>query len=182
MKKDTAKLMTENKFWSIIKESGCGRNLEGKLSILPEDELFGFKYWWDYFCRISYKEDLWAVAYVVMNGCSEVGFDYFRFWLIARGREVFYHALEDADSLCNVFLQLRDPGFEDYPSQETLNYAVIHVIENVLGKDFEDEQKQYEMHNVSYPELEFEWDEGDEDSVRKTCPCTFDRWWHNDLF
>ena len=30
--------------------------------------------------------------------------------------------------------------------------------------------------------FDFEWDEDDEESIRKVCPRTFDKWWGNDVF
>jgi hypothetical protein len=47
----------------------------------------------------SYRADLWAAAYVINGGASDDGFDYFRGWLIAQGREVFRQALADPDGL-----------------------------------------------------------------------------------
>lgn len=135
MKKDPSKLMTEGRFWSIIEDSNHGRRLKECLAPLSEDELFGYMYWWTHFCNMSYRQDLCAVAYVVLGGCSDDSFDYFRFWLIARGREVFYKALEDADSLCDVFAKLEDPEDNDYPEQEELDYAVIEVLEERTGDE-----------------------------------------------
>jgi hypothetical protein len=43
----------------------------------------------------SYRSDLWAVAYVANGGASDDGFDYFRGWLLTRGRERFEAALRD---------------------------------------------------------------------------------------
>src|SRR5690242_19263203 len=43
---------------------------------------------WD-LMTVSYRADLWAVAYTVNGGASDDGFDYFRGWLIAQGRETF---------------------------------------------------------------------------------------------
>lgn len=55
MKKDASKLMTEEKFWEIIENSEHGNDLNECLEPLSEDELFGFRYWWEYFRNISYK-------------------------------------------------------------------------------------------------------------------------------
>jgi hypothetical protein len=43
----------------------------------------------------SYRWDLWGVAYIINGGCSDDGFDYFRGWLIAKGRTYFEAALAD---------------------------------------------------------------------------------------
>ena len=47
MKKDAAQLMIEEKFWTIIENSNRGRNLKEGLTTLSEEELFGFRYWWE---------------------------------------------------------------------------------------------------------------------------------------
>ena len=178
MKKDASKLMTEEKFWTIIGESDRGRKLKESLTSLSEEELFGFRYWWEYFCKLSYKQELWAVAYVVLGGCSDDGFDYFRFWLIAQGREVFYNALENADTLCDVFSELEDPEGEDYPEQEDLDYAV----QTVLGERTGDgAAEDYSLPGYA-DGIEIEWEEDNEESIRKVCPRTFDKWWGNDVF
>lgn len=183
MKKDASKLMTEEKFWTIIEESDRGRKLKECLTLLSEEELFGFRYWWEYFCKLSYKQELRAVAHVVLGGCSDDGFDYFRFWLIAQGREVFYNALENADTLCDVFSELEDPEGEDYPEQEDLDYAV----QTVLGERTGDGDYFYAAaEDYSLPGyadgIEIEWEEDNEESIRKVCPRTFDKWWGNDVF
>lgn len=81
--------ISEQEFWNIIEQSEKGKNLEHILMPLTRQEIIGYVYWWIYFNKISYRQDLWAVAYTVLGGCSDDGFDYFRFWLVARGKEVF---------------------------------------------------------------------------------------------
>ena len=183
MKKDASKLMTEEQFWTIIENSNRGRNLKECLTPLSEEELFGFRYWWIHFCHISYKQELWAVAYVVLGGCSDDGFDYFRFWLIVQGQKVFYNALENADTLCDVFSELEDPEGDDYPEQEDLNYAVQKVLEERTGDEdfFYTVEENYLLPQYTH-KIELEWEEDNEESIRKVCPRTFDTWWENDVF
>lgn len=183
MKKDASKLMTEEQFWTIIENSNRGRNLKESLTPLSEEELFGFRYWWIHFCHISYKQELWAVAYVVLGGCSDDGFDYFRFWLIVQGQKVFYNALENADTLCDVFSELEDPEGDDYPEQEDLNYAVQKVLEERTGDEdfFYTVEENYLLPQYTH-KIELEWEEDNEESIRKVCPRTFDKWWENDVF
>lgn len=45
---------------------------------------------------------LWAAACVANGGCSGDGFDYFRAWLIAQGREVFERAVADPNALAEL--------------------------------------------------------------------------------
>ncbi|MFI6469240.1 DUF4240 domain-containing protein [Streptomyces sp. NPDC050516] len=56
---------------------------------------------WDLMAR-SYTAPLWAAAYTVNGGCSDDGFDYFRGWLIAQGREAYEAAVADPDSLAGL--------------------------------------------------------------------------------
>jgi Protein of unknown function (DUF4240) len=47
----------------------------------------------------SYRDPLWAAAYLVNGGCSDDGFEYFRGWLIMHGgqRHLFHdHGLSQA--------------------------------------------------------------------------------------
>ena len=50
----------------------------------------------------SGTEDLWAAAYLINGGCSEEGFDAFRGWLIAHGREAVAAAVREPDSLAGM--------------------------------------------------------------------------------
>lgn len=50
----------------------------------------------------SYTSPLWAAAYTTNGGCSDDGFDYFRGWLIAQGREIFQHVVADPDALAKL--------------------------------------------------------------------------------
>lgn len=178
--KQAKTLMTQDEFWEIIAKSDKGENLDEILNELSDDKLFGYCYWWNYYHAISYKQDLWAVAYVVMGGCGDDSFDYFRYWLIFQGREVFENAMANADSLCDVFDELDD---DDFPEREELDYIVQEIINERHGDDaFDEMMGGYDDLHPKHPELEFDWGEDDENSIRQICPKTFDKWWDNDRF
>jgi len=181
MKKLASTLLTKEQFWAIIENSNKGKYIEDELNKLSCDEVLGYIHWWDYYHKQSYKQDLWAVAYIVLGGCSDDGFDYFRFWLITRGEAVYMNALQSADSLCNEFANLTG---DEYPMWEEVSYIPQEVLENRFEIDFYEYEAegQVEYENIPLPELEFEWKEDDEDSMRKVCPNTFDKWWGNDKF
>ena len=44
MKKVASTLLTEERFWQIIENSDKGRQLNGELSKLSEDEIMGYRY------------------------------------------------------------------------------------------------------------------------------------------
>ena len=181
MKKVASTLLTEERFWGIIENSNKGQNLENELSKLSEDEIFGYKYWWAHFHRQSYNQALWAVAYTVLGGCSDDGFDYFRYWLLTRGKSVYMKAIQDADSLCDVFDNLTD---DEYPEWEEVSYVPNEVFKKKFNKDIYEAEyaENIDYGEISLPKIKFEWNEDDEESIREVCPKTFDKWWDNDKF
>lgn len=50
----------------------------------------------------SGTEDLWAAAYLINGGCSDEGFDAFRGWLIAHGRDVVARVVREPDALAGM--------------------------------------------------------------------------------
>ena len=50
----------------------------------------------------SGNQDLWAAAYLINGGCSDEGFDAFRGWLIAHGRDAVARAVREPDSLARM--------------------------------------------------------------------------------
>lgn len=91
--------------------------------------------------------------------------------------------MENADTLCGEFDLLTE---DEYPENEEVAYLVMDIFENKLGKDFDDAENEaesrIEFEEVSMPPIDFEWDEDDEDSIKKVCPNTFAKWWNNDKF
>jgi len=47
----------------------------------------------------AYHHDIWALAHLAQDGCSDDSFEYFRAWLILQGKEVFDLALEDVNKV-----------------------------------------------------------------------------------
>lgn len=170
--------MREEKFWQIIEDSSRGQLLKDILNPLPEDELFGFRYWWEYFCNLSYRQDLWAVPYIFFGGCSEAMFESFRCWLISCGKDIFYKAIEDPDSLCDV---LTDED-ADYPQKDDLDYVVMDILEERTGDD-EYYYKAAEKYSLPQKneDITFEWHWDDWDAIKRICPRTFDKWLHDDI-
>lgn len=131
--------MDENTFWQIIEKSriGCDRfaeeqlcaNLTKCLEELTPEQISCFEYIFELKMLQSYNWDLWAVAYIIGQGCSDDGFDYFRYWLIAQGKDYFYKAIEDAQFVANSI----DPGQD--PSFELVSYCANEVYEEKAGRD-----------------------------------------------
>jgi Protein of unknown function (DUF4240) len=72
------------------------------LSHFPREEIIAAQRVLTGLMAASYRKPLWAAAYLINGGCSDDGFEYFRGWLIAQGREVFEHAVAAPDSLADL--------------------------------------------------------------------------------
>lgn len=72
----------------------------------------------------AYLWDLWGAAYIINGGCSDDSFEYFRCWLISRGRAVYEAAIANPDSSAD----LASPG-----EFESLLYVALRAYEKVAG-------------------------------------------------
>jgi len=101
----------------------------------------------------SYRNPLWAAAYLINGGCSDDGFDYFRGWLVAQGREVHDRAVADPDSLAEVpvVIAAASEGYE-MEGEDMLGFA-WRAYTKATG-----EQMPEDASSVSYPDLDPAWD------------------------
>lgn len=104
--------MSDDKFWALIDraavhESDPERQLASLAAILnelPPEEIEAFEAaFWRQMNR-AYTWDLWGAAYVAHGGASDDGFEYFRRWLISKGRGVFERVLANPDDLADVLV------------------------------------------------------------------------------
>lgn len=116
--------MEQAAFWEIIEQANDSAQgdqdrqidlIREALFQLPPEEIQDFdRILLDYHA-LSFRNDLWAAAYIINGGCSDDAFEYFRFWLIGQGRSVFEAALQNPESLVAV---LRTPPLVDMPYPE----------------------------------------------------------------
>jgi TPR repeat protein len=164
--------MNEGIFWQLITESKLAAdgdantqvaNLEAVLKLLPEADIVEFDRLLHGHLNRSYTRDLWAAAYIINGGCSDDGFDYFRAWLVAQGKDVFENALVNPESLIDV----AQPNAE----LETLMYAPIKAYEARTETKF-----PYSTREV--PQLTGdEWEETPE-CLQKKFPRLFEKFWN----
>jgi hypothetical protein len=123
------------------------------LATHPADEIVAAQQvLWDLMAD-SYTNPLWAAAYVINGGCSDDGFDYFRGWLIAQGREVFERIVADPDALAGMPI-VRDSATDgiDLDCEEMLSIVWnAHII--ATG-----ERLPNDAFTIRYPELDRTWD------------------------
>lgn len=123
--------------WEAIERSAAraGRGTEAQvqellasLQRLEAEEIVAFDVFLQEQLERAYRWDLWAVAYLVMGGCSDDSFLTFRAWLIAQGETYFEAALNDPPSAALAI----QPG--DRPGLESLLYVAANAHEAVAGR------------------------------------------------
>ena len=134
----TASAMPADQFWQIIERAAQSSGdpdahveaLQLLLRELSAEEVISFEVAFRRYLNEAYTWDLWGAAYVVHGGCSDDGFEYFRRWLVSRGRDVYEAALADPDSLA----QLEGPGSDDVWEFEEIYYVANDVFEEKGGE------------------------------------------------
>src|SRR5262249_33459755 len=90
--------MDTSQFWQIIErskaESGgdCDKQVDALTTILlelPAEEIEEFATIFGRFHAQAYRNDVWAAAYIMNDGCSDDAFMDFRSWLIGQGEAVY---------------------------------------------------------------------------------------------
>jgi hypothetical protein len=106
--------MDEPRFWSLIDAAKAQAGdherarppaLRAALAALSPSAIQSFQRTYDQALLRANRWDLWGAAYLMMGGCSDDGFRYFRDWLISEGRAAYERALADPDSLADVPVQ-----------------------------------------------------------------------------
>lgn len=179
-------------FWNLIDDvrRQCGDlddiydMTEPLVNELARLELDDIVIWHNIFAeyqRLSYKEKLWAAAYVINGGCSDDGFDYFRAWLTAQGHNVFHAALNNPDALAEVAAAREDEcSFEDMLGVAMLAW---HKKQRLEERDYDafygacdklpltDAMQAEMLAGIDYdPEIDCEWDDDDEESLPAVVP------------
>lgn len=178
----TSEMLDEDFFWGIIDNSLVTTdNQDDQLQFLNKEivkltpsQIIGFKLRTDKLLHYSYSSKLWCAAYVIIGGCSDDGFEYFRCWLISKGKEVYYNALKNPDSLIDIN-DLNECEFELFM------YVSVDAFKQKTGKelyDYVDEEKLNQS-DFEYPEIDLDWDEDDPESMKKICPKLFEEFWED---
>jgi len=169
--------MNEQIFWELIEQSWnvAKGDLEmqfetivSKLSQYSPEEILEFDAIFGRYYVKSYTSELWAAAYIINDGCSDDGFDYFRAWLISKGKKIYEDALKNPESLVDV-IKIDEAGEVEFGD---FLYVANKAYELKSGKeDFYDNVKI-----ISYPPLDLSWSE-DENELEKMFPKLVKKFW-----
>ena len=102
--------MSDERFWALVDATKSNASdperqiaaLRTSLAQLSIPDIEAFEAAFDAQMQRSYSWDLWGAAYVIHGGASDDSFEYFRCWLISKGKAVFEKVLADPDSLADL--------------------------------------------------------------------------------
>ena len=103
--------MRTDDFWAVIDRATADRpaspgevakRATADLAARDPEEIVAWARHLDKVMVASGTQDLWAAAYLINGGCSDEGFDSFRGWLIAHGREAVARSVKSPDSLADL--------------------------------------------------------------------------------
>ena len=166
--------MTADQFWALLETAHRRGNdweeqlewLVGKLAKKPVHEIIGFDFHFTQQYSKSCTSDLWAAAFIVMGGCSDDSFDYFRAWLLFFGKEPYEQALNNPESILPYLEEME----EDVPEFEDFLYCASLAFEEKTGLDQDESlDLHWKVSGDEYvqPEMEFDWSEDDEEGLKK---------------
>jgi hypothetical protein len=159
-------------FWSLIEKS---REFENQAEWLTEvltqkelEEVVNFEYSFQELMNTSYISRLWGAAFVLMGGCSDDAFDYFRGWLIGQGEEIFNKVMKDPEFLAE-YINEDNLDDEGYPQNEELLTVGLDAYTLIKTGDSEWDDNIYDelleaLNNKGFQpatDIEFDWEEDD---------------------
>jgi len=169
--------LAEDKYWKIIESSKAKTRQQEQynaildfLQTLTLEEIAGFRIQTDKLLHDSYKNELWCAAYIINGGCSDDGFEYFRCWLISKGRKIFYETLKNPDYLVTY------ASDDDYENEFEMFWNVANnAFGKRTGKDLYDYLDKSTLE--TYKPIKFTWNEEEPESMKKICPKLFKKFW-----
>ena len=178
----SCEMLNEEVYWAIIDSSLHETTnqedqelyLVSEIEKLTPKEMIGFRLRTDKILFDSYNPELWCAAYIVNDGCSDGGFEYFRCWLISRGKEAFYSVKIDADSLIKQVVE----GKESYEF-EGFWYVAMNAFKNKTGEELFSfiDYDRFITNDENYPLLKFNWNVDEPQTMAIICPILYKNLW-----
>lgn len=178
----TAEMLDENIYWSMVEQSIKNSTnqdeqenyLVTEIEKLTPTQMIGFRLRTDKLLYDTYTSAMWCAAYLMNGGCSDDGFEYFRNWVISRGKEVYLNALENPDSL----IHQKDFGDDELYDFEGFWYVALTAFENKTGEELYDYiDDSFVTNEENYPSFEFTWAEEKPETMKKLCPLLYEEFW-----
>jgi len=175
----TSEMLNEDLYWQIVDESLKNSEdqdeqeefLIKRLQKLSPIQIVGFKLRTDKLLYDTYNDRMWCAGYIMNGGCSDDGFEYFRCWVISRGKYVYYAAKANPDTLIAQ-------ATLDYYEFESFWYVALEAFTKKTGKNLHDYiADDFAYGEGYYPGIDFTWEEKDPATMKAICPNLFDKMW-----
>ncbi|MCZ2257730.1 DUF4240 domain-containing protein [Sporosarcina sp. G11-34] len=163
--------MEKKEFWKLIEKSREFDQAEWLTEELAQkglEEVLDFEFLFEELMNASYQSRLWGAAFVLMGGCSDDTFDYFRGWLIGQGEKVYNKVMKNHEFLAEYINEdnLDDEGL---PQNEELLSVGVDAYTLIKTGDIEwDDDIHNELLEAldkkglqSVTDIEFDWEEDD---------------------
>lgn len=173
--KERVSILEKKEFWRLMEKSGEFDQAEWLTEELAQkglEEVVDFEFIFQELMYASYQSRLWGAAYVLMGGCSDDAFDYFRGWLIGQGEEIYNKVMEDPEFLAEY---INDDNLDDegFPQNEELLSVGLDAYTLIKTGDIEWDD---EIHNEllealdkkglqPITDIEFDWEEDDLEDI-----------------
>jgi hypothetical protein len=166
--------MRTDDFWAVIARATAdrpatpaevARRAVAELATRDPEEIVAWSRHLDRVLVASGTEDLWAAANVIHGGCSEEGFDAFRGWLIAHGRDAVANSVKAPDSLANVaVIKAAAETGAVFEAPEVLTIAA-EAYREATGEELPADDRP-----KTRPDVADLWDFDDEEEVQRRLP------------
>lgn len=129
--RDGEPFMDDDQFWAIIDRTALHEAdtrvqteaLRQALEALTAEEVVAFTNTMQRHLARAYRWDLWAVGYIIEGGMSDDRFEYFRRWLLSKGRTLFERILAHPDDLADLLADDTE-GHLDYEAFAAVSWDV----------------------------------------------------------
>ena len=179
----TSEMLEETIFWKIVDNSVQNTKnqddqekfLVNEIEKLTPKQMIGFRLRTDKLLYDTYNSEMWCAGYIMNGGCSDDGFEYFRNWVISRGKDTYYKAKENPDSLISEYVE-----GEEYYEFESFWYVALNAFKKRTGKDLYDyiDYNNFKTREGNYPQFEFNWEEEKPETMKAICPKLFEKMWN----
>ncbi|WP_065409045.1 DUF4240 domain-containing protein [Pseudobacillus wudalianchiensis] len=184
--------MNRKEFWNLIDGSKEYEDqAEWLLDVLAQksiNEILDFEFHFQGFMNESYQSQLWAAAYILMGGCSDDTFDYFRGWLIGQGEEVYNKVMQNHEYLAK-YISEENLDEEGLPQNEELlsvgadAYTLKKTGDIEWNSDVYDELlEELNRRGIgsAADDIDLDWEE-DEEELEKLFPLLWKRFGEDSL-
>lgn len=166
---DATSNMTDNRFWDLLAQSKSictnpssvaehAEKLIAKLLALAPGEILDFQIIQQRQLAKAYTWELWAIAYMACDGCSDDAFEDFRAWLLTLGQDNFNRCLQQPQFLVDYLSPLLPVCIDSIWDGERILLAAIVAFEQKTGWSLTDilsfEDYSFEKEPLGRP-----WDE-----------------------